>query len=152
MSLYLHFIYSFLATLGFCIFFNVPKKDLLYGSITGSIGWTLYTYLNGISNSASLSSFISATIIALLGEVFARINRKPVTVFIIPGIVPLVPGYGMYLTMLDIINNDFNSAAKTGSDTIFVAGSIAIGVILVSSTAKLFKKIRSVAKMSPTQK
>ncbi|MCT4507550.1 MAG: threonine/serine exporter family protein [Tepidibacter sp.] len=143
MSLYLHFIYSFLATIGFSIFFNVPKKDLLYASLTGSIGWTLYTYLNSITNSASLSSFIAATVIGLLGELFARINRKPVTVFIIPGIVPLVPGYGMYLTMLDIINNDFYSAAKTGSDTIFIAGSIAIGVILVSSTAKLCKKIKN---------
>ncbi|WFD09246.1 threonine/serine exporter family protein [Tepidibacter hydrothermalis] len=140
MSLYLHFIYSFLATIGFCIFFNVQKKDLLYASLTGSIGWTLYIYMNNITNSASLSSFIAATVIGLLGEMFARVNRKPVTVFIIPGIVPLVPGYGMYLTMLDIINNDFYSAAKTGSDTIFIAGSIAIGVVLVSSTAKMFKR------------
>ncbi|MEJ8554887.1 threonine/serine exporter family protein [Tepidibacter sp. Z1-5] len=140
MSLYLHFIYSFMATISFCIFFNVPKKDLLYASLTGSIGWTLYIYMNNITNSASLSNFIAATAIGLLGEIFARINKKPVTVFIIPGIVPLVPGYGMYLTMLDIINNDFYSAAKTGSDTIFIAGSIAIGVILVSSTAKTFKR------------
>ncbi len=141
MSLYLHFIYSFISTMGFSIFFNVPRKDLLYASITGSIGWTLYIYMNNITNSSSLSSFIAATVIGLLGEIFARINRKPVTVFIIPGIVPLVPGYGLYLTMLDIINNDFYSAAKTGSDTIFVAGSIAIGIVLVSSTAKIFKKI-----------
>ena len=140
MSLYLHFIYSFLATLSFCIFFNVPKKDIFYASLTGSIGWTLYTHLSSITNSASLSGFIAATVIGLLGELFARVNRKPVTVFIIPGIVPLVPGYGMYLTMLDIINNDFYNAAKTGSDTIFLAGSIAVGVVLVSSTAKMFKR------------
>ena len=140
MSLYLHFIYSFSATFSFCIFFNVPKKDLLYASLTGSIGWTLYIYMNNITNSASLSGFIAATAIGLFGELFARINRKPVTVFIIPGIVPLVPGYGMYLTMLDLINNDFYSAAKTGSDTIFLAGSIAVGVVLVSSTAKMFKR------------
>ncbi|SHH13919.1 threonine/serine exporter family protein [Tepidibacter thalassicus] len=140
MPLYLHFIYSFMATIGFSIIFNVPKKSLFYASITGSIGWTLYIYMSNITSSAPLSNFISATVIGILGEIFARIDKKPVTVFIIPGIVPLVPGYGMYLTMLNIINNNFYKAAKIGSDTIFVAGAIAMGIILVSSTAKVIKK------------
>ncbi|SHJ87253.1 threonine/serine exporter family protein [Tepidibacter formicigenes] len=148
MPLYLHFVYSFIATIGFSILFNVPKKALFYASITGSIGWTLYTYMNYITTSPPLANFIAATIVGVLGEIFARIDKKPVTVFVIPGIVPLVPGYGMYLTMINIINNDFYKAAKIGSDTIFVAGAIAMGIILVSSIAKVIKKrkIQKVAK------
>lgn len=140
MPLYLHFIYSFISTIGFSILFNVPKKSLFYAGITGAVGWSLYVYTDNITFSASFSNFIAAIIVAILGEVFARVDKKPVTVFVIPGIVPLVPGYGMYLTMINLINDDFNKAASVGIDTLFKAGAIVMGIILVSSTARIIKK------------
>ena len=33
MPLYLHFIFSFIATVGFAVFFNVPKKALIPSGI-----------------------------------------------------------------------------------------------------------------------
>lgn len=143
MPLYLHFIYSFISTIGFSVLFNVPKKSLFYAGITGAIGWSLYVYTDNITFSASFSNFIASIMVAILGEVFARIDKKPVTVFVIPGIVPLVPGYGMYLTMINLINDNFNKAATTGIDTLFKAGSIVMGIILVSSIAKIIKKSKA---------
>ncbi len=140
MPLYLHFIYSFISTIGFSVLFNVPKKSLFYAGITGAIGWTLYIYTKDFTTSPSFSNFIAAIAVATFGEFFARIDKKPVTLFVIPGIVPLVPGYGMYLTMIHLINDDFNTAAKIGTDAIFTGGAIAIGIILVSSIAKIIKK------------
>lgn len=142
MPLYLHFIYSLISTIGFSIVFNVPKKSLFYAGITGAIGWSTYVFINDITFSASFSNFIASIIVGILGEIFARIDKKPVTVFVIPGIVPLVPGYGMYLTMTNLINNHFEKAAIVGTDTLFKAGAIAIGIILVSSIAKIIKKIK----------
>ena len=45
MSLILHFIYSFFATVGFAVVFNTPKKSLIYGGLCGGTGWTVYTAL-----------------------------------------------------------------------------------------------------------
>ena len=95
MSLILHFIYSFFATVGFAVVFNTPKKSLIYGGLCGSTGWTVYTALQPLISPAP-ANLIAAISVAALGELFARINKNPVTAFVIPGIIPLVPGYGIY--------------------------------------------------------
>lgn len=142
MPYYKHFIFALISTVGFSVLFNVPKKSVFYASITGAIGWTLYVYTKTITLSIPFSVFIGAIGVGLLGEVFARIDKKPVTTFVIPGIVPLVPGYGIYLSMVNLINQDFYNAAKTGTEAIFTGGAISVGIILVSSVAKILKKRR----------
>ncbi len=58
--------------------------------------------------------------VGTLGELFARYFKKPATVYIIPGIVPLVPGAGMYYTMLALVEKDFLLAANNGTETFFL--------------------------------
>ena len=89
MSLILHFIYSFFATVGFAVVFNTPKKSLIYGGLCGGTGWTVYTALQPLISPAP-ANLIAAISVAALGELFARINKNPVTAFVIPGIIPLV--------------------------------------------------------------
>ena len=133
------FIFSFLSTVGFSIIFNVPKKSIFYASLIGGIGWTIYFHLKNVTSSIMFALFIASIVIGILGEIFARIDKKPVTIFVIPGIVPLVPGYGVYLTMLNLINNDFFKFAKIGTETLFSSGAISIGIILVPSLSRLLK-------------
>ena len=45
LDLLINFFFSFLATVGFSIFFNSPKKSLLPAGIIGAIGWTVYLTL-----------------------------------------------------------------------------------------------------------
>ncbi|MBF8982799.1 threonine/serine exporter family protein [Lutibacter sp. B2] len=133
------FLFSFLSTVGFSIIFNVPKKSIFYASLIGGIGWTIYFHLKSVTSSIMFALFIASIVIGILGEIFARIDKKPVTIFVIPGIVPLVPGYGVYLTMLNLINNDFFKFAKIGTETLFSSGAISIGIILVPSLSRLLK-------------
>jgi len=137
------FIFACTSTIGFSILFNLPKNSIFYAALTGGIGWTIYLYIKSIVGSIVFSSFVGAIVVGLLGEIFARIDKKPVTTFIIPGIVPLVPGYGIYLSMVHLINQDFYNAAKMGTEAVFTGGAISIGIIFVSSGAKTLKKRRS---------
>lgn len=139
MPIYLHFIYSFFATIGFAIVFNVPKKSLFYGGFCGAVGWTLYTFLFQNSIETVSANFIASLAVALLGEIFARIDKKPVTAFVIPGIIPLVPGYGIYRTMLNLLQDNLQTGIELGLTTLFSSGAIAIGIIVVSSVARIFK-------------
>ncbi|KDR93934.1 Uncharacterized membrane protein YjjB, DUF3815 family [Peptoclostridium litorale DSM 5388] len=136
------FIFSFLPTVGFAILFNAPRSSLFYTGLTGGTGWTIYFFLKHSGFSSPFSSLIAAIVVSILGEIFARVDKKPVTAFIIPGIVPLVPGYGMYLSMINLINNRFYDAAVVGTDAILTGGSIAMGIIMVSSFAKIIKKVK----------
>ncbi|MCT4564840.1 MAG: threonine/serine exporter family protein [Maledivibacter sp.] len=143
MAYYKDFIFSFISTVGFSVLFNVPKKSIFYAGLTGGIGWTLYIYIKELTMSSTFSIFIASTFVGILGEIFARIDKKPVTTFVIPGIVPLVPGYTIYLSMASLANQDFNIAAKFGTEAVFTSGAISVGIIIVTSFAKIMKKKRT---------
>lgn len=140
MPYYKHFIFALISTIGFSVLFNVPRKSIFYAGLTGGIGWTLYMYTKDITISSTFSVFVASTFVGILGEIFARIDKKPVTTFVIPGIVPLVPGYIIYLSMVNLINQDFNTAAKFGTEAVFTSGAISVGIILVTSVAKIVKR------------
>lgn len=133
------FIFAFLATLGYSIVFNVPKRFIPLAALGGALGWMGYIGFGLNYDAPVTAAFIGATIVGIWGEVLSVKVKDIVTVFIIPGIVPLVPGAGMYFTMLAVIEKDFELAATTGSESLFVAGAIASALILVSSISRLFR-------------
>lgn len=137
------FIYAYISTVGFSLLFNIPKTAILKSALVGAIGWLIFTKVNEFSHTAILSTFLGAGVVSILSEIFARKFKEAVTVFVIPGILPLVPGSGMYNTMLALIQKNFSKAAQVGSETIFIAGSIAVAILLVSSFTRLvfLKKI-----------
>ena len=52
-----------------------------------------------------LGAFLSSLSVALMGHLFARIFRAPVSVFLVPGILPLVPGTSIYNSVYYVIRN-----------------------------------------------
>ncbi|WP_455538953.1 threonine/serine exporter family protein [Terrisporobacter sp.] len=136
MPLYLHFIYSFIATIGFSIFFNAPKVTLIASGIVGGVGWSLFYYLVKITGNDILANFISAIIVSYLSEILARKLRQPAIIFVIPGVIPLVPGLGMYNTMLYLVQNDYARAISKGTNVLFVGGAISLGILVITSLIK----------------
>lgn len=142
MPLYLHFIFSFLSTIGFAIFLSAPKRSLYVSGLIGAIGWVLYVYLFKATNNPILSNFVPATIIGIASEVCARKLKQPAIVFVIPGIIPLVPGLGMYNTMLYLVQENYELAASTGATALLVGGAISLGVLLVTSFVKTINTVK----------
>lgn len=136
------FIYAFISTIGFSIIFNISKDSIIKSGFNGALGWIIYISINNTFNSPVIGSFLGALSVGIIGELFARFFRKPATIFIIPGIVPLVPGSGMYYTMLAIIEKRFLDAANLGSQTLFIAASIASALIISISTNKVVKSAK----------
>ena len=137
------FFFASLATMAFAILFQAPKKVVLIDGIIGAIGWVVFIYLRHELGYTSFVSNFTATIsLALASELSSRIFKQPVTVFVIPGIVPLVPGLGIYQGMFAIINNDYNDY-NNGTSILLTAMTdsvaIAIGVMLVSSLFRVIK-------------
>lgn len=139
MPIYMHFLYAFLATVGFAVFFNAPKSTLFSCGFVGGIGWALYYFLFINTNNNTISNFLAAFLVSALSEFFARKLKQPSIVFVIPGIIPLVPGLGMYKTMLYLLQGHYNMALSKGTDTLFVGGAISLGVLVVTSLAKTIR-------------
>ena len=125
-------IMAFLGTLSFAILFNIPKSEYLFSGFTGVIGWGSFLLFRSILNSGVYATLIASLIITLVSRLFA-VNRKlPVTVFLLSGIFPLVPGAGIYYTAYYIFSNDIKEAAGKGIDAISSALAIAFGIIIIS--------------------
>lgn len=133
-------LFAFICTIGFSVIFNVPKDSIIKAGIIGSVGWIFFIKTEDIFSSTVTGSFIGALAVGILGEVFARLFKKPATIYIIPGIIPLVPGAVSYYTMLAIIEKRFEDAANLGTETVFIALSIASGIIISSSISKAFRR------------
>ena len=142
MPLFLHFIFGFLATIGFSIFLHSPKNSLPYAGIIGAVGWVLYVYLFGLTGNPILSNFLAAIVVAWISEILARKLKHPAILFVIPGIIPLVPGLGMYNTMLYLVQENYDLAISTGVTAIFVGGAISLGVLLVTSLVKTMNTLK----------
>ena len=77
--------------------------------------------------------FLAACGLCLVSELLARRMKTPVTTFLICALIPLVPGGGMYYTMLAIIQGNTMSALETGIHTLGCAGALALGIALTSA-------------------
>ncbi|EOD00647.1 threonine/serine exporter family protein [Caldisalinibacter kiritimatiensis] len=133
-------IYAFLSAIGFSIIFHIPKDSVIKSGLAGALGWVVFLITKTNLSSPVAGAFWGAITVGILGELFARFFKKPATVFIIPGIVPLVPGAGMYYTMSAITESRFIDAANIGSETLFVAASIASGILVSSSISRMIKR------------
>ena len=101
------FLFSFISTIGFSVLFNIPKGLIAKTGFVGGIGWIIFYITRQYLNNEIISTFFAALTVGIFGELFARYFKKPATVFIIPGIIPLVPGAGMYYTMLTLSQKIF---------------------------------------------
>lgn len=128
--MFYNLIYCFMATFFFACVMNAPKKSIVYSAIIADIGYIIYYYFYN-NNQEVLAFFLGTLVIALLGELFARIIKMPANIFIFPAVVPIVPGLGMYRTMLAFVRNDIDKALQLGvKNTInIIAMAMAIGLV-----------------------
>lgn len=138
MELFLPCLWAFLGCLSFCYIFELHSwKYLLSAAVTGGLGWLCYLLLDG--QGTVLRFFLSTIVVATLAEIFARMMKAPATIFLIIGILPLVPGGGMYYTMEALINGNVPLFFQKGLETAASAGAMAVGCSLVSAVARILR-------------
>ena len=137
---------AFIATLGFGILFNVRDKNLLFASLGGALGWLAYLISLNMSNSVMLATFIASIVISIYAEIFSRVLKNPVTLFLICALIPLAPGSGVYYTILAAVQGEVLQSLNKGIETLSIAGLIALGIITVSTLSRLIQRIESLRK------
>ena len=139
----LNFIYGFMCAVGFAVLFNGPKSSLFKVGIGGGAGWITYFIINQIIQSVVISTFLASLVVALLGEVFAVSEKQPATLYIVPGIIPLVPGFGLYYTMLSLLEQNYEKAIMHGVEAMLIAFLIAAALTIVFSINTYRKRYTS---------
>lgn len=132
-------LYAFFGCLAFCVVLGQRKALLVPSALGGSIGWGVYLLL-APAGSDILQYFMGAIAVAVYAEIMARVFKAPSTGFLVGGILPLVPGGGIYYTMEYCLAGDTMLFLTTGIHTLGVAGSMAVGLLLVSSLVRMFRR------------
>ncbi|HKM42979.1 MAG TPA: threonine/serine exporter family protein [Limnochordia bacterium] len=134
---------GFMGAIAFAYIYRVPKQQLIYAGAVGALGWTICLATGAVWSEMG-AVFLAATSVALCSEILARRRRQPVLVFLIPGVIPLVPGAKAYLTMLSFLRQDYTEAIVLLVSTVLLAGAVAAGIIIASSIFRIYSRAKHV--------
>lgn len=97
---------AFLGTVSFAALFGVPRKYYLDAGICGTIGSLFYLVFSRYTAMSPAEVVFCATALVTLTAMMQSTGRKcPITVFLICGIFPFVPGAGIFWTSYNIVSN-----------------------------------------------
>ncbi|AGT31248.1 membrane protein [Geobacillus genomosp. 3] len=133
-------LFSFVASALFGIIFNIPPRLLPHSGFVGMSGWVVYTFVSRSGTDGVTATFMAAFFIALLSNAFARRYRAPATIFIVPGILPLVPGLTAFEAMRYVAMNDYDAAIPLAAKAFMISGAIAMGLIFSEVVNQLAKR------------
>ena len=131
---------AFLAILSFAIMLETPKKYIVFAGSVGAIGWFVFLFAGKMGANDVFATFLSALTIAFISHVFARVFKTPVTGFLIAGILPTVPGAGMYHIGYYLFQNDMEMMGYYITSTLQIAGVIAAAIFIVDAVFRFIKK------------
>lgn len=130
MNLFAQVFAAVLGTIGFSIMFSVPREYYPLCGLVGGGGWLIYCLVLPCSDVPE-ATLAATVLVVFLSRLFAVWRRCPVTIFLIPGIIPLVPGGDIYWMAYHIVMNQIQLAAEKGFEAIKIAVSIVLGIVFV---------------------
>ncbi|AYA74528.1 hypothetical protein DOE78_03145 [Bacillus sp. Y1] len=146
MYIFQHLLLSFLAAAAFGIIFNAPKTSLIQSGFVGMLGWIIYILFTMNGADAVNATLVASFVIAVASQVFAKLYRTPIIIFIVAGIIPLVPGGMAYDAMRNFVENDYNIALALAAKAFLISGAIAMGIVFSEVINQLIRKTAIIKK------
>lgn len=131
------YVYAFFASFCFGFLYNVRGKLLFTTALGGALCRLTFDLFQGWV--PFFQFFIASMILTFYGEYMARVTKTPVMIYVVIGFLPIVPGAGVYNTMSAFFYGDMDAFIQHGSYTMIGSGAIALAIIAVSSTVRIFK-------------
>ena len=91
-------------------------------------------------HSLFMSNFLASAFSILYAEILARHMKCPATLFVVPAILPLVPGGSLYYTLDAAVHGDMAATKQIGSETLIAALAISAGISVVMALRELHQK------------
>ncbi|MCM1308981.1 MAG: threonine/serine exporter family protein [Butyrivibrio sp.] len=129
------------ATVAFALLFRTPSKYYIHCGIIGGLGWALYYTLSTYTFfSPTEATFFAMLFVSLVSRFCAVWEKCPVTVFLISGLLPLVPGAGIYWTAYYLVTGQISTAKDSGFEALKITVAIVLGIVMVFELPqKLFR-------------
>lgn len=121
------FLFSFAATLLFGVGMYAPRRSLLLGALFGAVG---YGCISGFPPFWGRwgPCFSARWRWPYPGKPRPGCSGSPALCLFSRGVIPLVPGVGLYRTILTFVEGDTLSALSIGVETVLIAAIMAMTI------------------------
>ncbi len=133
------FICSFLTSFCFAVVYDAPTRLFLPAGLCGGFGYLTFFVANDVFTMDSIyASLYGSFILGIISHMMARTYKSPVIIFMVPGIIPLVPGSIFFKATQQLLTLNFNEASDIFVRATLIAGAIAVGLLISDQVAKSF--------------
>lgn len=115
--------------LAFTVLFKSRIKDTFWIFISITLAYTGSTIF-GIWIDQPFKSLVTVMLIAVTGNIYARISNNPASLMHIPGIILLVPGSIGFHSLSAMYTNNTMTGIQAAFDAMLIAISISIGLLV----------------------
>ena len=136
-SLFIQCLACLFGAVGFCLLFNIHRLGILFCTIGGILTWVVHCVAMMLGAEEMAAVLIASIFAATYAEIMARRRKCPAIGYLIIGLIGLIPGSSLYYTINFAIQGQMSQFADRGMRTIAIAGLMAAGILLVSTTVRM---------------
>lgn len=130
------------ACLGFGIWFRVRGRRLLLCALGAGLTWWIYLLSYDAYPTVFGATLAAAVFCGLYGQIMARLNKNPATIFTTICIFPLIPGSSLYYAMYGLVTQNTDLAYSKGIELGLTCFGIVLGFMIVEVVNRLFRRNR----------
>jgi uncharacterized membrane protein YjjB (DUF3815 family) len=126
------------AALGFGVLLGLPQKQLGVAVGSGALVWLANLLSRPLP--AGHAAFLAALVLGIGSSLYARRTRRPAQVFLMPGMLLLVPGALSFRSLDTLLTGEAVAGVEGLADVLLVAGALVMG-LLVANVAVPSRKV-----------
>lgn len=153
---YAMIILAVISAIGYAFTANISTKTNPYLALDCALTYGTFLIVFNLSANDFLSVLAATAVATHFAWIAARVLKKPSPIFSTPSLIPLAPGYALYLTISCALNNDWSGMKVYALKTIVITFAIALGLIAVSFlwgvVRTVIKEIKDIKKPSKNRK
>ncbi len=123
--------------IGFTFVFNVHGHGAPLCIIGGGLTWAVYLLVSDLGGNDFMANFCAALFAGFFAESMARIRKRPAIAYLVISLLPLIPGGGIYRAVNYAVRGNMGMFADTAVHTAAVAGILAVGILMASTSVRL---------------
>ena len=130
-------IFACISAGAFAALFHISPRHLPLSALGGLLSWAAYLLLGKVVPDLFYRILLVSILTAAYAEIVARVRKAPATLFLLPALIPLVPGSYVYYMMLSLVMSHPQDAREYLLLTTKWAIGLAAGISLVAAAEQI---------------
>jgi len=124
-------LFALIGGASFAVMFRIPKRYFFYAVGLAVFARTCLS-LFADENQVGIVTFVTAFFIGFISHILARSTGAPSQIFIIPGVITLVPGTFIYRAFNSALDNRTVETLQHGVTVISISAGISFALLLAN--------------------